>query len=359
MAKQFTAPPGIRNRGGIWHYRFSVSGHEYGQSTGLKATERNLTAAIRKMAEARKRVDAGEEASTRLQPKPFSDATIMFIDWAKGEYTEHPASARRLAVSMTSLRVHFGNAPIHTISAGHIEDYKAWRRSCGIREITLRHDLHAASKLWQYAIKQGWARRNVIREVKIPSDAGAVRQYILSPAEERAYFDAAAFHPALFDAARLILLQGLRPDVEVLKLRRSDFDLEQGTVTVVTTTKSKAGQRTLKLTPEALKIAKTRFADGRKFLFPGRRGETLAKLQGAHQRALKRAGLKFVLYDLRHTFATRMAEAGCPLATLATILGHANLRTIHRYVHPTQEAQFQAMERYGARTEINLEEGRA
>ena len=59
-------------------------------------------------------------------------------------------------------------------------------------------------------------------------------------------------------------------------------------------------------------------------------------------------GLRFVLYDLRHTFATRMAERGCDLATLAAILGHSNLRSIQRYVHPTQSHQNAAMARYEA-----------
>src|SRR6185312_553599 len=58
------------------------------------------------------------------------------------------------------------------------------------------------------------------------------------------------------------------------------------------------------------------------------------------------SGLDFVLYDLRHTFATRMAQAGCDLATLAAILGHSSLRLVQRYVHPTAEHQARAMKLY-------------
>jgi integrase len=53
-----------------------------------------------------------------------------------------------------------------------------------------------------------------------------------------------------------------------------------------------------------------------------------------------------VLYDLRHTFATRMVEAGCSLPALAAILGHAGLRMVMRYVHPQQEHKDAAMVRY-------------
>ena len=50
-----------------------------------------------------------------------------------------------------------------------------------------------------------------------------------------------------------------------------------------------------------------------------------------------------MIYDLRHTFATRAAESGMPVATLAAILGHADLRSVMKYVHVRQDAQDRAM----------------
>lgn len=57
--------------------------------------------------------------------------------------------------------------------------------------------------------------------------------------------------------------------------------------------------------------------------------------------------MDFVLYDFRHTFATRMAERGMDVATLAAILGHANLRTVMRYVHLSKEHIHAATLRFG------------
>ena len=53
-----------------------------------------------------------------------------------------------------------------------------------------------------------------------------------------------------------------------------------------------------------------------------------------------------MLYDLRHTFATRLAEADVDLATLAAILGHNSIRIVQRYVHPTAEQKKKAMDTY-------------
>ena len=54
----------------------------------------------------------------------------------------------------------------------------------------------------------------------------------------------------------------------------------------------------------------------------------------------------FVLYDLRHTFATRLAQAGVDSFTIAAILGHNSTRVLNRYIHPTQEHQDAAMRLY-------------
>jgi integrase len=63
---------------------------------------------------------------------------------------------------------------------------------------------------------------------------------------------------------------------------------------------------------------------------------------GQHQRlhaaVVKRSGVPCVPYDFRHTFASRAAnEEGMPLAILASIMGHANLRSIMKCVHTSQE----------------------
>ncbi len=350
---------GIRARRGKWHYRFHLGGHDWSGSTDLSATERNHGKALRVEAEARRLILAGRSLELRVQPKPFIDAARAYMTWCDGEYRDHPESARRIRVSFTSLMAHFGGAPVSGISAGVIEDYKAFRRSNGVKEVTIRHDLHALSGFMQYAMKHGWCAANVVRDVEMPSDAEAVRIHVLSAAEEQAYFAACLERwgtgkrkhgpfPDLHDMARITLEQGMRPDDEVLAMEWANVDLVRGRV-VVPRGKSAAARRTLRLTDvsRAILAARRPSSGLGRWVFPGKTpGQHLVKLNNSHDLVLAHAGLAFVLYDLRHTFATRMANAGCPLPTLQRILGHASLRTIQRYVHPSQTDMDAAMERY-------------
>jgi len=62
---------------------------------------------------------------------------------------------------------------------------------------------------------------------------------------------------------------------------------------------------------------------------------------GQHQRlhaaVVKRSKVSCVPYDFRHTFASRAANVeNVPLPVLASIMGHANLRSIMKYVHVQQ-----------------------
>ena len=90
------------------------------------------------------------------------------------------------------------------------------------------------------------------------------------------------------------------------------------------------------------------------YLFPGGRGgkegdTPLVKVNNAHTATVTRSGVsQFRLYDLRHTWATRAAEAGVDLVTLAALLGHSRIQMVLRYAHPSEEHQFNAVKKMQA-----------
>ena len=343
---------GIRNRDGKWHYRFMVDGHEYSGNTGLAATKRNRGAALREEAKARELVLNGRERELRLEAKPFNRAAEDFLEWARGEHRGSPATVKRLETSFASLVEFFRKQPVSSILPGHVERYKSHRRLVHrVKDVTLRHDLHALSKAYRYWISLNWARENPVSGVDIPGDRDAVREHILSCSEEKIYFDyVSARYPDLYDFGRLILNLGMRPWEELICLRKENVDLERGFLRVVDS-KSRAGRRTLRLTREAREILSRRMKTPGPWIFPSDRkpGRHYVKLTASHEKALAATGLSFVLYDLRHTCATRWAEAGMPPAVLAANLGHADLRTIMRYVHVRPEAAHRAIEEYDSR----------
>jgi integrase len=280
-----------------------------------------------------------------LTPICFAEAARQYLGWTRQEY-DHPNTWRRIAVSFVSLTAHVGCRPVDSVTPADIEAFKAARRSA-VKPVTIRHDLHALSGFFRYALKAGWAAANPVREVKIPSDRDAIRIHVLTRDEEQSYFQAAQSHPKLNALARLMLATGLRPS-EVLALRRSDVDAEQHRIRI-RRGKTAAARREVKLVGEAIGIVESLCAARRSddYLFPGLKpGSPATKLNGPHNRACKRAGVCFVLYDLRHTFATRAASLGMPLTTLAAILGHNGLRCVMRYVHPGQSVMDEAMERF-------------
>jgi site-specific recombinase XerD len=150
----------LRNRSGILHYHFMFDGKRYGKTTGLAATRRNETAAHR----------------------------------------AHPNPHRRITTSFASAKEFFGRELVSLIDEARIEGYKTWRvNENKVRDVTLRHDLHALSKFFRYAIKRHWTRENPISNVEIPSDEDAVRMHVLTTTEEQQYFKRAAKHRALHD----------------------------------------------------------------------------------------------------------------------------------------------------------------
>ena len=240
-------PPGLRIRDGNWHYRVKHQGREWAGSTGLVATKRNVSAALSVLAKARETVRNGQTDRLSLEVRKFDEAAEEFLKWTEGEHKDHPNTARRLKISFASLKQFFGNTPVHSITPNLVEKYKTWRRlECKVEDVTIRHDLHALSPFFGYAINANWARENPVKRVKIPSGENAVRDHVVTADEERAYFETARSRfelvdeagkktthgplQALHDVARIILDQGMRPE-EVMSLRVEHINLAKASST--------------------------------------------------------------------------------------------------------------------------------
>ena len=236
------------------------------------------------------------------------------------------------------------------------DGYKTWRANeHQVLDITIRHDVHALSTFFQYAVRHHWALSNPIEEVDVPSDADAERIHVLTAVEEEDYFLRAARLPDLHDVGRVMINQGMRPE-EVTCLAKADINFESGKIHVVRS-KTKASKRYLEMTTESRQILERRMAGQSKWIFPSKkkRGSHIGRINSAHDRTVAKAAkdgvvIEFVPYDFRHTFATRAAaEDKVDLPTLAALLGHGSLRSVMKYVHPTEEHKRDAMKRIDRR----------
>lgn len=336
---------GLRIKNNRWEYRFRVNGQKVREATGLEATERNRKKAEQMETAHRTAILEGRLGIRRITPKFFNDGAEEFILHQRAVGRKE-STVKRIETSLASLKVFFDKQLMNMISEGNVGQYIAWRLSeHKVKPVTVKHDVDNLSLVFQWGVRMRYARENpVINCEDKPSDKDAVRMNIVSPADERLYFSHAKGN--LRDVARLILLQGARPD-EVMSMAKADVDLAAGTWSIPKG-KTAAARRTLKLMQESRSIIAARIGTLGPWVFGSskRTGEHISKLNCPHDRLLEKTGLRFVLYDLRHTFATRMVEAGVDLAVLKDIMGHVDIRITQRYVHPTKESQFRAMGMY-------------
>jgi integrase len=75
---------------------------------------------------------------------------------------------------------------------------------------------------------------------------------------------------------------------------------------------------------------------------------------------LKKAGLPFFpIYNLRHTFASRMTGAGVSPLTIAQMLGHSSTQIVPRYSQVLDQNRFDAMKKLEALRQLSISDGTA
>lgn len=128
---------------------------------------------------------------------------------------------------------------------------------------------------------------------------------------------------------------------EIINLRWQNIDLSRRIL--ITTREKTSVTRTLPLNGNALVLlsekSKGRSLSGYVFFNGANRKLDRAKLKGHFKRAMKASGIAhFRFHDLRHTFATRMVQAGVDIYKVSKLLGHKDIATTQRYTHHYPES---------------------
>jgi integrase len=302
-----------------------------------------------------------------LDPEPpplFKAFAEQFLERTKNEM--RPKSTRRYGVSLKALYPRFGSMRLDEITPDGIARFKQARLEDALSPSTVNRDLACLRRILLYAVKKDVIATTPFVAHKVEFLRENRRERILNFDEERKYL-AAASQP-LRDVATLIVEMGLRPG-EVCAIRCRDVHLLAISPFVhISAGKTANAVRDVPISARAKDVLKRRVAAANaegegEYLFPLRVGTghdwtaPMVELQPAHERALRDSKIipAFRIYDLRHTYATRALESGTDPLTLMKLMGHADLKTLNRYVHLSKrhlgEAQ-NKIERYRAEREI-------
>ncbi len=338
----------LYKRGGVYWYEFVFDGRRIRRST--KQHNRRVAREIE--AAYKTKLAKGEVGINEPKPVPNFQAVMKdFLAFSEYEHAAHPNTHKRYVVSSKPLKRYFRDARLDSITPEDVEKYKQHRARTKspatgrhLRPATINRELACLKIIFNRAMKDDVIVRNPVSRVKFLAENNE-QMRVLSLEEQQKYLLASS--QPLQDIARLMLETGMRPE-EVCRIRRNDVNLERGYL-FNPHGKTKAAKRKVPLNEAAAAVLYTRLNSKSikgEYLFPGRGvgDNPIVKVNNAHTSAVTRSKVaKFRLYDLRHTWATRVAMAGVDLVTLAAMLGHSRIQMVLRYAHPTEEHQFQAM----------------
>ncbi|MDQ3490447.1 MAG: site-specific integrase, partial [Acidobacteriota bacterium] len=290
-----------------------------------------------------------------IEPKKdiptFESAIDDFLKWSNIEHATQPGTCKRYYFSSECLKRFFGKVKVNRIETKDIEKFIVWRSGQTSKKTkklitrkTVNFDLLVLKMIFKRLSDAKLIRDNPARQVKQLTEAEN-SFHVLSLDEQKKYLLASP--PPLADVAALMLETGLRCG-EVYQLRRQDVNLAQGFVKVVKG-KTKSSIRRVHLSERARAVLSYRMKrfDGEN-LFPQNETDgqiATSSLNNLHLKTIRLLNYSFRLYDCRHTFATRALESGVDLLTLASILGHANLKMVSRYAHPSEQHKADAIRR--------------
>jgi len=329
---------------------FVYQGKRFQESTG--ATTKTLAKEYEKSRRAElERAAAG--LPTEQKANRIRTVAEVVKPYLEGYGLTHRAKSALFAVGrLKQVTRVLGSVLLSDLTELRIRAYIRQRQQEGACGRTVNMELGELSRAIGHTWRELWPKVNKLEERK---DVGRA----LSLDEQKRLLDGleASISPTLRTLVPTLLLTGMRSG-ETMSLQWGQVDLMARTITVGRAKTSSGTGRIIPINDDLAHVLGEhltwfvdRFGVPRPdhYLFPWGRPEPsdparhTTELKKAWTELRTRTGVSCRLHDLRHTYATKLAENGVPESTMLALLGHMSRSMLERYSHIRMAAKVAAV----------------
>ena len=306
-------------RGNVWWSYFYEDGIRHQSSTGTSNRRQAETI------EAKLKEEVTNQRFQIVKADPtmtFGELAARFI--ASGSVRPHHLYHLKFLLPF------FSETPVLRLTKSLTDEFRKQRHAgASIKEATVNRDLSVLRHILYWALDEQLLQVNPLARMRMARERRTRRQ-VLSVAEEQLLLGDAKDH--LRTMVIFALDTGMRRG-EITSQRGEDIDFAR-TLLFVTHSKTPEGEaREIPLTERLLELLlHSRQAEG---LIIGFRGRPVRNIKSTWKTALRNAGIRHVrFHDLRHTFNTRLMEAGVLQEIRMALMGHSSGSKVHAtYTH--------------------------
>lgn len=319
----------LLKRGDIYWAYFYIDGERHQHSTGTN--NRRLAEQIEQKLK--------KEAIARKHLLVVSNPDMTFAELAARFLAEGGATPYHVG-RIQELLPFFAETPVERITKGPAGEYRPWRKKQKeVSDATINRDLSVLRHILYWAVDNSLLLSNPLVRMRMVRERRKKRR-VLSVADEALLLSGCTkyFRPIVTMAVDTGMRRG-----ELLQQRWEDVDFARRLLSVTRSKTPEGEAREIPLTSRVYTLLSDRRAkEGLIFTYHGR---PIHLIKTAWKRALERSGVpRLRFHDLRHTYATRLMEAGVVQDVRKALMGHSSGNDVHAaYTHVELPAMREAV----------------
>jgi integrase len=331
-------------------YEFVYQGKRFQGSTGV--TTKTAAKEIEKQRKAElERAHAGMPVQKVQRIRTVAEVAKTYLDGFR--LNHRPKSIRSAEGSLANVERVLGNVFLCDLTEEKIRELIRHRKCKGISGRSINMELGELSRAIGRPWKELWPK---VRKLEERKDIGQA----LLPEQQHDLLDAVerSLSPVLRTLIPVLLLTGMRED-EAFSMQWRQLNLLNRTIQVGRAKTSGGTGRVIPINDELLQVFECHRqwfiktfghpkADHYVFPWgsPAPKDPTrhVVEVKTAWTKARKEANVFCRLHDLRHTYATKLAELGTPESTMLALMGWMSRRMLEHYSHILMEAKRKAVQ---------------